>query len=280
MFNGENRQRGAMISYSITKYNDTAEKKKTDSITLKVYDTQNKLIRTLKKKAPKDSGLNRTYWGLAEKGASVPSRKPARKNAPEPRGVTVLPGDYKVVIHYGSSKDSTMVKVAYDPRVEMPHSVLKSKYDLLKRIENKTRLAGKAIEQLKESKKIAENYKKQLKAKKDSTFKKTIKSTDSIVKSINKLIDGMIGREDKRQGITRNPEPTPMNFLFTARRYVGSLLQAPGKTEKQLIKIASDKVNAEVDKIKAFYKKDWPAYRKEIESLNLSLFKDFKELKE
>jgi hypothetical protein len=280
MFNGQNRQRGAMISYSITKSKDTTNKKKTDSITLKVYNTQNNLIRTIKRKAPKESGLHRTYWGLAEKGTRGPSRKAAKKNAPEPRGVTVLPGDYKVVIHYGKAKDSTVVSVAYDPRVEMPQSVLKNKYDLLKQLETKTGLAGKAIEQLKESKKIAESYKKQLKAKKDSKYKKTIKSTDSIVKSISKLIDGMIGKEDKRQGITRNPDPTPMTFIFTARRYVGSLLQAPGKTENQLIKTANEKVSAEIEKINTFYKKDWPAYRKEIESLNLTLFKDFKELKE
>jgi hypothetical protein len=280
MFNGENRQRGAMISYSITKSKDSTNKKKTDSITLKVYKAQNNLIRIIKKKAPKESGLHRTYWDLTEKGALTPSRKATPKNVTEPRGVTVLPGDYKIILFYGKAKDSTVVTVAYDPRVEMPHSILKNKYDLLKHLETKTRLAGKAIEQLKESKKIAESYKKQLKVKKDSTYKKTIRSTESILKSISKLMDGMIGKEDKRQGITRNPDPTPMTFIVTARRYVGSLLQAPGKTENQLIKTVNEQVDAEIEKINAFYKKDWPAYRKEIESLHLTLFKDFKELKE
>ncbi len=59
----------------------------------------------------------------------------APKNAPEPRGVTVLPGEYKVVMYYGKAKDSTMVNVAYDPRVEMPQNILKNKYDLLKQLE-------------------------------------------------------------------------------------------------------------------------------------------------
>jgi len=285
LFNGENRQRGAMISYSINKpesKSDTSSvKKKGDSITLNIYNAQNNLIRTLKRKAPKKSGMHRTYWTLGEKGVRGPSRKIASKNSPEPRGVTVLPGTYKVVMHYKKAKDSTMVSVAYDPRVEMPQSVLKSKYDLLKQLEAKTGLAGKAITQLNESKKIATSYKKQLKAKKDSaTYKKTIQATNSVIKSINTLIDGMLGKEDKRQGITRNPDPTPLTFLFTARRYVGSLLQAPGKTEDQLMKTATDKVDGQISKINAFYKKDWPAYRKEIEALNLSLFKDFTELKE
>ncbi len=281
MFNGENRRRGAMLSYSINKpVSDTISKKKNDSITLKVYNASNELIRTIKRKAPEDSGLHRTYWNMDEKGVRGPSRSAARKNAPEPRGLTVLPGDYKVVMHYNKAKDSTMVNVAYDPRVEMPMTVLKSKYDLLKQLEAKTGLAGKAIDQLKASKKIADSYKKQLKAKKDSIYKEPITATDSIVKAIGTLMDGMIGKEDKRQGITRNPEPTPLTFLFTARRYVGSLVQEPGKTERQLMKTANEKLAVEMEKINAFYSKDWPAYRKEIEALNLTLFEDFKELKE
>ncbi len=296
MFNGENRRRGAMISYSITKpevkkeasdkkgekKNDAKKgaKKKSDSLVVNIYNSSNELIRTLKQKAPEENGIHRMYWGLGEKGVRGPSRRAARKNAPEPRGSTVLPGDYKVVVHFGKAKDSTSVNVAYDPRVAMPITTLKTKYDLLKQLEKKTALAGKAVEQLKESKKIADSYKKQLKEKKDDTYKDAIKATDSITKSIGKLIDGMIGKEDKRQGITRNPDPTPMTFLFTARRYVGSLLQMPGKTEKDAIKNANDKVNAAMSPINEFYKTDWPKYRKQIEELNLTLFKDYNELKE
>ncbi len=284
MFNGDNRRGGAMVSYSIHKPTPNAGDKKSskigDSITMKVFNNQNVLIRTIKRKAPKESGIHRTYWSLGEKGVRGPSRRARRKNLPEARGVTVLPGDYKIVLHYGTSKDSTTVSVAYDPRVKMPLNVLKSKYDLLKKLENKTGLAGKAIEQLNASKKIASSYKKQLKEKKDSIYKAPLAATDSIVKSINTLIDGMVGKEDKRQGITRNPDPTPMTFVFTARRYIGSLLQEPGKTERQLMKTANEKLDVEMNKINTFYKKDWPTYRKQIEALNLSLFKDFKELKE
>ena len=291
IFNGENRPRGAMISYSINKPDvkkDETEKKdakktsnkKSDSLTVKIYNDANELIRTIKRKAPKENGIHRMYWGLREKGARGPSRRAARKNAPEPRGVTVLPGNYKVVMHFGKAKDSTLVSVAYDPRVDMPMATLKAKYDLLKQLESKTALTGKAVEQLKESKKIADSYKKQLKELKDDQYKEVIKATDSITKSIGKLIDGVIGKEDKRQGITRNPQPTPLTFLFTARRYVGSLLQPPGKTETDAVKNANDKVEAAMKPINEFYKTNWPTYRKQIEELNLSLFKDYKELKE
>lgn len=282
IFNGDNRKRGAMISYSINKpkTDKNSDKKKKDSITLKIYNANNKLIRTLKHKAPKENGLHRTYWGLREKGVRTPSRKTPKKNASEPRGITVLPGDYKIVMHYKKAKDSTMVSVAYDPRVEISQSVLKQKYDLLKQLEANMDLAEKAIAQLVASKKIAEQYKKQLKSNKNASYKSAIKKSDSIIKSIDKLIDSMIGKEDKRQGITRNPNPTPISYVFTARRYVSSLLQEPGKTEQQLVNTATKKITEVIETINAFYKTDWPNYRKEIKGLNLSLFKDFKELKE
>ncbi|QCX40577.1 hypothetical protein FF125_19830 [Aureibaculum algae] len=275
LFNGENRSlRGAKINYSINKPTDTAKSKKSDSITLKVYNSKNELIRTLKQKAPKESGLQKASWNLDEKGVRGPSRKIAKKDSPEPRGVGVLPGNYKVVVHYGNHKDSTTVKVAYDPRVEMPYDVLKRKYDLQKQLEQQMELTGKAVAQLNESKEIATTYKKQFKDVDAKKYKEVIKKSDSIVTSINKLIDAMIGKEDKRQGITRNPEPTPMNFLSTARRYVGSLQEKPGKTQLELIKNADEKVSEVMTKIDNFFATEWPAYRKEIEGIDFSLFKD------
>ncbi|MCB0485831.1 MAG: hypothetical protein KDC47_06520 [Flavobacteriaceae bacterium] len=277
LYNGENRDQGAMISYVINKKDST--NKKNDTISLKVYNSKNELIRTLKQKAPKKNGLHRTFWGLDEKGVRGPSRREPRGNR-EPGGVTVLPGTYKVVLEYADTKDSTNVTVAYDPRFKMPMNVLESKYNMLKKIESKTALAGKAMEQLNESKKVAEQYKKILKEHKDEKYKNALKQSDSIIKSIDKLVDMMIGKEDKRQGITRNPTPTSVTLLFTARGYVNSLLQEPGKTEQQLVENGFKEVDNAIEKINTFFINEWPAYQKNIETLNLSLFKDVETLKE
>ncbi|MCB0459286.1 MAG: hypothetical protein KDC74_04620 [Flavobacteriaceae bacterium] len=277
LYNGENRDQGAMISYVINKKDST--NKKNDTISLKVYNSKNELIRTLKQKAPKKNGLHRTFWGLDEKGVRGPSRREPRGNR-EPGGVTVLPGTYKVVLEYADTKDSTNVTVAYDPRFKMPMNVLESKYNMLKKIESKTALAGKAMEQLNESKKVAEQYKKILKEHKDGKYKNALKQSDSIIKSIDKLVDMMIGKEDKRQGITRNPTPTSVTLLFTARGYVNSLLQEPGKTEQQLVENGFKEVDNAIEKINTFFINEWPAYQKNIETLNLSLFKDVETLKE
>jgi polyhydroxyalkanoate synthesis regulator phasin len=73
--------------------------------------------------------------------------------------------------------------------------------------------------------------------------------------------------------------PTPISYVYTARNYVNSLLQAPGKTEQQLVKNAEVKVDDVIKTIDTFFKEDWNAYRKRIEALNLNLFKDYKALK-
>jgi len=305
IFNGENRQGGAMITYSINKPEDKKEaikedkkkkdsKKKDETVTAKeekpavkydsiifeVFNDKNELIRTIKEKAPKENGVHRMYWYMREKGKQRPSRRKARENASEPRGVTVLPGTYKIKLHFGNQTKEETLKVAYDPRVEMPFEVLKNQYDLLKQLEDKMDVAGKATQQLLESKEIVEDYQKRLKAqKKKEKYEDLLKSHKEILKSIDGLLDDMLGKEDKRQGITDTEYPSTVSYLYTASRYINSLLQNPGKTETTLVKNADEKVSAVIAKINEFYKQDWPAYKASVENLNLSPFEEVEELK-
>jgi len=290
MFNGDNRKRGAMISYVINKpkneklEDDSVKNKdsikkntKKDSLILNIYNSKNELIRTLKKKVPKENGLQRMYWSLGEKGVKRPSRKTS-KNKNEPRGVTVLPDEYKLVMHYNNQKDSTLITVKYDPRIDITDEVLKSKYDLQKQLENKFDLSYRSIEQLKASKKIAANYKKQASEIDKELYKEFIKSSDSIIKKMDGLIDKMLGKEDKRQGITATKNPSNISYLNTANWYINALQEKPGITEKQLVKNANSKVDKVILNINQFYKTDWISYRKLVEGLKLSSFKDYEEL--
>ena len=175
IFNGENRSSGAMITYSInkpevpktekssTKYDKKTEGKdiksekpavKFDTIFFEVYNDKNELIRSIKSKAPEENGLHRMYWQLEEKGTRGPSRRKISEKASEPRGVTVLPGNYTIKLHFGNETVSEKIEVKYDPRINITFEVLKSKYDLLKELENKIGIAGEAAERLLASKQI------------------------------------------------------------------------------------------------------------------------------
>jgi len=284
MFNGDNRKYGAMISYVFNeaKKNDATKeldtiKKKGDSLFLTIHNQKDVLIRSLKVKKPKENGLHRMYWNLDEKGVFYPSRKVVNtKN--EPSGVKVIPGTYKLVLHYKDLKDSTEVEVAFDPRFEVSDEVLKTKYEMLKSLEEKKDLAFRSVERLKSSKTTVTKIKGQAKDLNKELHKDLITSSDSIQKSIDLLIDQLLGSEDKRQGITANKEPTVISYLNNARYYVGSLKSLPGKTEYQLIENANIKLDPVIKSINDFYANDWLTYRKEVEKSDLSVFKDYEKL--
>ena len=72
-------------------------------------------------------------------------------------------------------------------------------------------------------KSLAENSDKEL-------YKELIESTDSIAKKIDRLMDEMLGKEDKRQGITAAKDPSTISHLSKAVSYVGSLKSRPAQT--------------------------------------------------
>ena len=285
IFNGENRPYGASISYLINKpkadkpskeeaTKEKEEKVKLDSIKLEIYNAQGDLIRTLTRKTPKENGLHKMQWYFDEKGVSRPSRRDRRNRGGEPGGVTVLPGTYKLKMTFGEMVDSTSIDVAYDPRIEMPMAVLEAKYNLLKDLETTMSVATKAVDRLKSSIKILDDYKTRIEAEEDKeTFEPLLKQHKMLKDTINTLLDEMLGKVDKRQGITRNEVPSAISYLYTARRYVGPLEQVPGPTQETLIKNAKDKLSVVLEKINGFYETQWPEYRKSVEELKLTPFK-------
>src|SRR6185437_14992466 len=86
-----------------------------DSARVRIYNDKNELIRTLRWSV--DSGFNRDYWGMDEKGDRQPGSPKPQRDAPEPGGLQVMPGTYKVVITYARASDSTFITVKDDPRL-------------------------------------------------------------------------------------------------------------------------------------------------------------------
>ena len=287
IFNGENRKKGAMISYVINKKEKKEVEKETktdkkelkkDSLILKIYNSSGEQIRTLTNKVPENNGINRLYWNLDEKGVFRPSRKD-NKSKNEPSGVSVIPGTYKLVMLYQGVKDSANIEVAYDPRIPISEDVLIKQHDLLKELELKMDLCYRSVERLKESKTIVSNIKTRASKIDKELYKDLIKTSDSISKTIDGLIDDMLGKEDKRQGITASKDPTAISYLNKARSYVGSLKSEPGSTEIRLIENANNKLDPIIEAINNFYQVEWINYRSLVENAKLSMFKDYETLK-
>ncbi|MCG8407896.1 MAG: hypothetical protein MI923_22070, partial [Phycisphaerales bacterium] len=85
--------------------------------------------------------------------------------------------------------------------------------------------------------------------------------------------------DNKKQGITREPTPNTMTYIFTANRYVRATLEMPGPTEQRLVKHAKDKLKIALDDVNNFYQEVWPEYKKLAELVDISPFKDYTPLK-
>ena len=295
LYNAENRKYGAMITYYLKegkkdmkkgeadeKEKDDSEKaedkkeltgvQKKDSIQFDFYDG-NRLIRTLKYKTPKKAGFHRIYWNMDEKGPDRPARK-ISKNKRERGGVEVKPGTYKVKVSFGETTDSTSVTIKTDPRLEVSMASLNEIYEHSKKLEGYTQKAADAVKQLVKNKNLANKFSKEMKSLDKEKYKDQIKASGAIVKAIDSVVALYIGKEDKRQGITRNPELNVMQRIGNASFYVGTRKSGLTKTEKDLIKYAEDDLKSALDKTNSFFNEKWKAYRESIEALDLSPFKE------
>lgn len=303
LYNAENRKKGAMITYflkegkkeSPKKDKDSSQTKpeanedptrtegkkdkqtgvqKKDSIMFQFYDGD-RLIRTIKKKTPEKAGFHRIYWAMDEKGPDRPSRK-LRKNKNERGGTNVKPGTYKIKVSYGAFTDETMIEVKSDPRLNVSLTSINEVYDSSKKLESFTQTAADAVRQLVESKDIANKYQKELKTLDEEKYKDQIKASKDMIKAIDTVIALYLGKEDKRQGITRNPEITVMQRIGNAGFYSRTRKSGITATEKQLIRFAEDELKSALEETNKFFTEKWKPYRDDIEKQEVSPFKSIK----
>lgn len=302
LYNGENRDFGAQISYWFTspplstqedsddEEDDDSENEvveetdvtgpSKDSIYMKIFDG-NRLIRTLKRKIPDSSGIYKWRWNMDEAGADRPSRK-IRERKNEPGGTSVKPGTYKIEISNDGVVSETMIKVESDPRLAIPQKAINETYIASKDIQSMTKIAADAVKQLVESKKAVEDFNKNLKKDADKDKKKykdELKEGKDIVKKIDELIALYIGKEDKRQGITRNPEVTVMNRIGTANWYSGSRPNGLTQTESTLMQHAKDELQEALTTTNTFFTQEWVVYTTKMQQITIPEFKETKTFK-
>jgi hypothetical protein len=137
-----------------------------------------------------------------------------------------------------------------------------------------TQPAADAVKQLVESRNVAEKYEKDLKALDKKKYRDQTEASKDIVKQIDSVVALYLGKEDKRQGITRNPEITVMQRIGTASGYVQSRQNGITKTEKKLIRFAETDLKSALQKTNAFFENKWKAYRNSIQALKVSPFQE------
>lgn len=245
-----------------------------DSVWVRIYNDKNELIRTTRWRA--DTGLNRNYWGMEEKGYRQAGAPKPRAGAPEPGGFQVLPGTYKVVIALGREADSTYVTVKDDPRADNKNEVKLAQRKLYDRLRKSTDKLNEATDRLNDASDLLGKMNTQLQnveGKEADTLRKVTRALQDSVKLIREHING---KPSDKQGISRSLAPTVMSRVQDASQSIGSKLAMPGAQEEKMIANAESLIADVVKRTNAFFGGKWADYRKLVEETKLNLFKDYK----
>lgn len=244
-----------------------------DTALVKIYNDKNELIRTLNWGA--DSGFNRNYWGMEEKGYRQPGSPKPRAGAQEPGGFQVLPGTYKVVISVGRDMDSTLVTVKDDPRLGNRNEIKLAQQKMYERLRKSTDKLTAGMDQLTDAEEVSNKINAEIKDVHGKDIDSLRKSTAAMLDSIKIIREFINGKTSMRQGLSRDPGETVMSVIQNAAQNIGSKMVAPGPQEEHLVQNAELMINLAVDRINAFFENKWKAYRQQAEGTKVSLFKDF-----
>jgi len=246
-----------------------------DSAMVRIFNDKNELIRTLRWTV--DSGFNRQYWGMEERGFRQPGSPKPTPGSPEPGGFQVLPGTYKVVLTYARTSDSTFVTVKDDPRLGNRNDIKVAQRNLFNRLRKSADKLTEGMDRLTEAEDVCTKMQTQLRGVEgkdaDTLRKATTKMTDEI-KTIREIING---KTSERQGLSRSPfEVTVMTQAQSAQQSIASKMVAPGQSEETMVDNAEKAIGDVVNKINDFFENKWKGYRSLVEGTKVNLFKDYK----
>ncbi|MEO7923232.1 MAG: hypothetical protein ABIR30_06095 [Chitinophagaceae bacterium] len=275
LWDAPNRARGAAVSYFLTAPPDTSSKKtRNDSLQVNIYNDKNEHIRNLKWKA--DSGFNRQYWGMEEKGVRQPGSPKPKPGAPEPASFAVLPGRYKIVLTLNKDSDSTFININDDPRTGNRNDIKLAQRKLYERLQKSGNKLTEGMDRLTDADEICSkmtNQLKDLEGKDADSLRKTTKLMQDSIKAIREFISS---KPSDKQGINRDPGMTVLRTYQQAAQYIGSKNVTPGMQEEKLVVNAEIMISDAVQRINNFFAGKWAAYRQQVEGTKLNLFKDYK----
>ena len=289
LFNGENRGGGAKFSFYLNREEVAKEevkkiepevknsKIKWDSIQLKIYDGD-RLIRTLKKKTPKENGIHTWTWYMDEKGTQSPSKK-LKESKREPSGVSVLPGNYTTVLSYGDQVSKTRITIENDPRITRNQEASLEIYEVLKEMEDLKKVTANAVKQLAESKKIVSKFLDRLTEKNKGDYAENVEKCNKIKEKIDAILALYFGKEDTRQGITNTPEVSVIDRYRTANYYIGTRQNGMTETEHILLKQAKEALSEALKSTNLFFETEWVDFKLKMENIKFTDFETIKTFK-
>ncbi|MGV3765785.1 MAG: VPS10 domain-containing protein [Chitinophagaceae bacterium] len=269
LYDAENRPRGAAISYYISK------KEKADSVVrVSIYNDKHERIRSLSWDA--DSGLNRRYWGMEERGFRSPGgfagRGGGRGGAmgggrnTEPGGWQALPGTYKLVLEYGGSKDSATINLLDDPRLGNRNEVKMAQRAMLTRLRKSGDSLSAGIEKLTSAEESMKKVEAAFAGQRTAIADSIVSAGKKLTADIKAFREELNGVQRERQGYGNVPQVTIMSELSEANQAITARPLVPGAYEEQQVAEAELKIAAWVKKVNTWAAGPLKAYQTLVES--------------
>ena len=246
-----------------------------DSVQVRIYNSENGLIRSLRWNA--DTGFNRMYWGMEERGYRQPGSPKPQPGSPEPGGQQVLPGTYKLILSYAGQSDSTMLTVKDDPRLGNRNEIKIAQRKALDRVRKAGDKLTAAMDRMNEAEEVCNKMVNQLKGLEGKPADSLRKASNALLEDLKKFRESINGKTSDKQGITRSPfEVTVLSQLQNAQQSINAKMLPPGAQEELLIVNAETAVKSFITTINEFFAGKWTDYKKQVEETKLNLFKEYK----
>ncbi len=250
-------------------------KPKPDKATVLIQSMSGDTLRRFK--TDMDTCFNYIYWNFDTRGVRFPSNNDPRPDQLEPGGgPRVLPGTYKVTVLWGDYRDSTMLTVLDDARLDITPGQRQMQNELTRELYKTVEKATKAYDRLREAEKTLRLVEDQLANVPDSTKKEVLKMGKTLRDSIGVLKEAFFQQKEGK-GIQRNPENLNARF-WTAFSYLQPGEVMPNQNARIAMASAQLETDKVVERINALFEGPWKEFRVKAEAVKYSLFKDYDRL--
>jgi len=190
----------------------------------------------------------------------------------------VLPGEYKVHIDYADQKIEKMVKVHYDPRIEVNMSDLEAKQAFEDEVLKMSQTWSKVTGRVSQANDIITKVKARMKDADKDAVKDLKEMMDEMEEKFNEVRKVTIGLpRDRGQAAPRVSYPNASQWVGQARRYSSSRLTAPGPNERSLLENGEKMMDEAMTIVNQFFENEWPKFEQAYKNTEIDFFKDFSE---
>lgn len=276
IYQGTNKKRGAPLTYYVQKLAADSSAKKMDSVSVRIFNAKNELVRDMKLKA--DTGLNVRQWTFEQNGFRMAGAGSGRGfGGATPGGLPVLAGEYKVVYNLGNAKDSAMVVVKDEPTTGDKTAEKLAKAAMMQKIKKVNDRLIVALDRLNEADEVIKKIEAQLTNVNGKEVDSLRKATKQVKENIKNLRESIVGKPKEKQGYYGGfaADVTALSQLNITMRYALGKSTIPGAQEDRLLQQADQMTNEAVNEVNEFFNNKWKAYRNLAENTKLNLFKDY-----